>query len=163
MNDEGARTFRDGSLPDRSPIHHVASRSIHAGADNKTSICGRRPARQPAGRCREANGRRSHHCGSPATKPLEAKNRLSSVGVLGQSISVVIEANELRSIEQADILVSVPLEKYTGMDYKKGAEIVKLGYEAAESKASILSRLSVDEATWQAYLGSRNARRRPAR
>ena len=80
--------------------------------------------------------------------------------MLGQAISVVIAANELRSIGQADILVSVPLDKYNGMDYRKGAEIIKLGYEAAESKASVLSRLSVDEATWQAYLARRNARRR---
>jgi NTE family protein len=95
-----------------------------------------------------------------ATKPLGANEPLSSVGVLGQAISVVIAANELRSIEQADILVSVPLDKYNGMDYQKGAEIIKLGYEAAESKASVLSRLSVDEATWQAYLAHRNSRRR---
>jgi NTE family protein len=95
-----------------------------------------------------------------ATKPLGANEPLSSVGVLGQSISVVIAANELRSMEMADILVPVPLEKYTGLDYKKSAEIIKLGYESAASKASVLSRLSVDEATWQAYLARRNARRR---
>jgi NTE family protein len=94
------------------------------------------------------------------SKQLKAEEPLSSVGVLGQSISVVIEANVLRSMQQADVLISVPLEKYTGMDYKKGAEIIKLGYEAAESKASILSKLSVDETTWQAYLASRNARRK---
>lgn len=93
-------------------------------------------------------------------KQLKAEEPLSSVGVLGRSISVVIEANVLRSMQQADILVSVPLENYTGMDYKKSAEIVKLGYEAAASKASILSRLSVDEATWQAYLAQRKARRK---
>ena len=95
-----------------------------------------------------------------ATKPLGANEPLSSVGVLGQAISVVIAANELRSIEMADILVPVPLEKYNGMDYKKGAEIIKLGYEAAASKAAVLSRLSVDEVTWQAYLDRRNARRK---
>ena len=94
------------------------------------------------------------------SKQLKAEEPLSSVGVLGRSISVVIEANVLRSMQQADILVSVPLENYTGMDYKKSAEIVKLGYEAAASKAPILSRLSVDEATWQAYLAQRKARRK---
>lgn len=94
------------------------------------------------------------------TKQLKAEEPLSSVGVLGQSISVVIEANVLRSMQQADILISVPLEKYSGTDYKKSAEIIKLGYEAAASKASILSRLSVDEDTWQAYLAHRNSRRK---
>ena len=96
------------------------------------------------------------------SKQLTAEEPLSSVGVLGRSISVVIEANVLRSMQQADILVSVPLESYTGLDYKKSAEIIKLGYEAAASKASILSRLSVDEATWQAYLDHRQARGKTA-
>jgi len=93
-------------------------------------------------------------------KPLEANSPLSSVGVLGQSLSVVVGANELRSMELADVLLRVPLEDYTGTDYKESAAIIKLGYEAAASKASILSRLSVDEATWHAYLNRRNARRK---
>src|SRR3954471_14883163 len=64
-----------------------------------------------------------------ATKPLGANTPLSSVGVLGQSISVVIAANELRSMELADILVPVPLEKFSSTDYKKSDEIIKLGYD----------------------------------
>lgn len=95
-----------------------------------------------------------------AVKPLKAAEPLSSMGVLGQSLSVVIAANELRSMELADILIRVPLEDYTGMDYKKSAEIVKLGYEAAASKAALLSRLSVNETTWQAYLARRTGRRK---
>src|SRR5215469_2272662 len=94
------------------------------------------------------------------SRQLNADQPLSSLGVLGRSISVVIEANVLRSMQQADVLISVPLEEFSGMDYKKSAAIIKLGYEAAASKASILSRLSVDEAAWQAYLDRRNARRR---
>jgi NTE family protein len=97
-----------------------------------------------------------------ATKPLGANTPLSSVGVLGESLSVVVAANELRSMELADILVSVPLQKFASTDYKKGEEIIKLGYDAAQGKASVLSRLSVDEATWQAYLDGRNARRKTA-
>ena len=92
--------------------------------------------------------------------PLRANEPLSSVGVLGKSISVVIAANELRSMQNADILISVPLAKYTSSDYKKGAEIIKLGYEAAESKSTVLSKFSVDEATWETYLARRNSRKR---
>jgi NTE family protein len=94
------------------------------------------------------------------TKPLGANEPLSSVGVLGKSISVVIAANELRSMQNADILISVPLAEYSSMDYKKGAEIIKLGYESTEKKAGLLMRFSVDEATWQSYLAHRNARRK---
>jgi NTE family protein len=95
-----------------------------------------------------------------ASKPLGATEPLSSVGVLGQSVSTVIASNVLRSMELADILIAVPLEKDTVADYDKSVEIIRLGYEAAASKASVLSRLSVDEATWQAYLDRRNARRK---
>jgi NTE family protein len=94
------------------------------------------------------------------TKPLKADEPLSSVGVLGRSIAVVIAANELRSMQLADVLVSVPLAKFNSTDYPKSAEIIRLGYEAAAGKASVLSRFSVDEATWHEYLAKRNARKR---
>ena len=96
------------------------------------------------------------------TKPLGANEPLSSVGVLGRSISVVIAANELASMQKADILISVPLGEFSSTDYERYQEIVKLGYEAAASKASVLSRFSVDEATWQAYLAQRSARKKTA-
>jgi NTE family protein len=96
------------------------------------------------------------------TKPLGANEPLSSVGVLGRSVSVVIAANELASMQKADVLISVPLAKYSSTDYEKNQEIIQLGYEATEKKAALLSRFSVDESTWQSYLAQRNARRRTA-
>jgi NTE family protein len=92
-------------------------------------------------------------------KPTEA---LSSVGVLGQAISVVVAANELRSMESADILISVPLTDYTAMDYSKEKALIQKGYDAAASKAAVLTAFSVDEATWQQHLAQRQARRRTA-
>jgi NTE family protein len=94
------------------------------------------------------------------TTPLGANEPLSSVAVLGRSISVVVAANELRSMQQADILVSVPLGGYRSTDYAKGEEIIHLGYEAAAAKASVLTRFSVDEETWKDYLAQRSDRRR---
>jgi NTE family protein len=94
--------------------------------------------------------------------PLDPEKPLSSFAVLGRSISVIIAANELRSMEQADLLITVPLQKYTSTDYGQSDAIIKAGYEAAAAKASILSAFSVDEDTWKQYLDSRNARRRTA-
>ena len=87
---------------------------------------------------------------------------LSSFAVLSHATSVSIAANELRSIEKADILISVPLEKFGSLDFDRSAEIIKAGYDAAQAKAAILSTLAVDDATWQAYLAGRAARRRTA-
>ncbi len=96
------------------------------------------------------------------TAPMDPKTNLSSFGVLGQSISVMSAVNELHSMEQADILVTVPLLKYTSLDYNKADEIIKAGYDATAAKASVLSAFSVSEAEWEDYLAKRKARRRTA-
>jgi NTE family protein len=93
-------------------------------------------------------------------KPLNVNEPLSAFGVLGESISTVVAVTEMRGIEQADLVISVPLQKFKSTDYNKAAAIIKAGYDAAQSKAAMLSTLSVDEATWEEYLARRNGRRR---
>ena len=93
------------------------------------------------------------------TSKLDPTATLSTFGVLGRSVSVVVAANELRSIEKADILISVPLAGFDSLEYNRSEELIKMGYQAAEAKAAVLSALSVDEPTWQAYLARRSGRR----
>jgi NTE family protein len=71
----------------------------------------------------------------------------------------MIANNENRSKPNADILVIVPLEKYTAMDYNQFDAIIKAGYDAAAASAEKLAPLSVDEATWKQYVAEREARR----
>jgi len=92
-------------------------------------------------------------------KELSPDEHLSSFGVLGRSVSVMIAANELRSMEKADLLVTVPLGDFSSLDYEKADALIERGYQAATAKASVLSTLSVDEASWNAYLERRNSRR----
>lgn len=94
-----------------------------------------------------------------AEATLSPNANLSSFGVLGQSISVMISANELKSMESADLLISVPLQKYNALSFDKADEIIKLGYEAAAAKAKILLPLAVDDAAWNQYLAERAKRR----
>lgn len=96
------------------------------------------------------------------TTPMDPNTDLSSFGVLGQSISVMSAVNVIRSMEMADVLVTVPLQKYTSLDYNQADAIVKAGYDAAASKATVLSAFSVSEAEWEQYLANRNARRKTA-
>src|SRR5208283_2294463 len=96
------------------------------------------------------------------TAPLNPNEQLSSFAVLGDAFSVMIAANEDWSKPHADLLVSVPLEKYSAMDYNQADAIIKLGYEAAAANAEKLAALSVDEATWKQYLAERDSRRRTA-
>src|SRR5947209_7009115 len=95
-------------------------------------------------------------------KKLDPAESLSSVGVLGRSVSVVVATTELRGMERADILITVDLSAYDSLDYEKSVEISKLGYEATQAKATILSTLSVDDATWQRYVAERQSRLRTA-
>jgi NTE family protein len=96
------------------------------------------------------------------TAPLKPDATLSSFAVLGESIEAVIAANERRAMSQADIIVDVPLQKYTSLDFNDAQTIIKIGYAAAAANADKLMPLSVDEASWQKYLSEREARRRRA-
>ncbi len=95
------------------------------------------------------------------TAPLSPTASLSSFGVLNRSMSVMIAANELLSMEQADLLVTVPLQKYNSADYSAADAIIKAGYDAAASKAKVLSAFSVSKAEWRQYLAERDARQKP--
>jgi NTE family protein len=88
----------------------------------------------------------------------DAKAPQSLLTVTGRSIGIMISANELKSIETADILVSVNLAGFTASDYARAPQIIAKGYEAAGKKAAMLSRLALSEADWQAYLSRLKAR-----
>src|SRR6267154_2586434 len=85
------------------------------------------------------------------TAPVEAKDIQSVFGVLNNSVRVMLEENELRSLAQADAVVSVPLSEYNTVDYAKSAQIMQRGYEAANSRARLLEAFALDDADWQAH------------
>jgi NTE family protein len=96
---------------------------------------------------------------SPKTKA-EQFNSLFSI--LRQSISVAIMQNERRSISQADLVIPVNTQKYSGTDYTKAADLIRAGYEAANAKAQELARFEVSPEEWAAYKRSRQERTRNA-
>jgi NTE family protein len=91
--------------------------------------------------------------------PLKPDASLSSFQVLGESIAAVIAANEREAMKDADLVVTVPLQKFTSSDYDKADVIIKAGYDAAAANAEKLSNLSVDEVAWKVYLAKRDGRR----
>ena len=94
-----------------------------------------------------------------AEAPMLPNANLSTFSVLGQSLSVMISANELQNMENADILVSVPVQKWGALSFDDAAAIIKAGYDAAEAKSKVLLTLRVDDATWNQYLADRASRR----
>ena len=90
----------------------------------------------------------------------EAADQQSLFSVMGRSVSLVIAANELRSMQQADVLVAVDLKGFSSSEYKRGEEILKRGYEAAARKGPILSTFALTEDEWRRHIEQRQARKR---
>src|SRR6266849_2540277 len=76
---------------------------------------------------------------------LDPKAPLSSVAVLQRSANVSIAVNELRSMEDADILLKADVERFTTIDYNLYDKLEAEGYKAAQTKSALLTRLRVSE------------------
>jgi NTE family protein len=92
--------------------------------------------------------------------PADAKDIQSVFSVLNHSVRVVLEENELRSLAQADAVVSVPLSEFSTVDYAKSGQIMRRGYEATNARARLLEAFAVDDAQWQEHQHLREARKR---
>jgi len=86
----------------------------------------------------------------------------SLVGVAGRNLQILIAANELKSMKDANILLKADVSKFTSGDFEKSAEIIPKGVEVAQEHAAELEKYAVNDADWQAYLKERNSRRRTA-
>src|SRR5258707_77958 len=92
--------------------------------------------------------------------PAEAKDIQSVFAVLNHSVSAVLQENELRGLERADAVISVPLSEFRTRDYAKSEQIIKRGYEAANARARLLEAFALDDADWQAHQQVHEARKR---
>ena len=86
----------------------------------------------------------------------------SLVGVAGRNLQILIAANELKSMKDANILLKADVSKFTSGDFEKSAEIIPMGVEVAQEHAAELEKYAVSDAEWQAYIRARNSRRRTA-
>jgi len=84
----------------------------------------------------------------------------SLVGVAGRNVEIMISANELASMKNANILLKADVSKFTSGDFEKSAEIIPKGVEVAEAHAEELKKYAVNDADWQSYVTNRNSRRR---
>ena len=92
--------------------------------------------------------------------PVEANDIRSVFSVLNYSVSAVVTENEMRSLELADSIISVPLGEFTTVDYAESEPIMQRGYDAAKTKARMLEAFALNDADWKAYLQTRKGRER---
>lgn len=96
------------------------------------------------------------------TGPPDPKTFNTLLGAAARNIGIMVAANELQSIKKADILVSADVKDFTATDFKLGDQISPKGYEAAEQKKSVLSKLAVSPEEWDLYIAARAKRIRVA-
>lgn len=86
----------------------------------------------------------------------------SLVGVASRSLAIMIEGNERRNLQLADLVLMPDLKGLTPADFDRHAEFARRGYAEAARKERFLATLAVAADEWQAYLEARRSRRRPA-
>jgi len=84
----------------------------------------------------------------------------SFLSTAGNTISIMIAANEMHSLEDADVLIRSDLKGINGSMYSDSAKIAPKGMEAARKKAALLERFSLNDADWDDYVTQRNSRRK---
>ena len=94
------------------------------------------------------------------TGPFQRDTLESLVGVAGRNVQILIAANELKSMKDANILLKADVSKFTSGEFERSAEIIPKGVEVAQEHAAELEKYAVKDADWKAYLKERNSRRR---
>lgn len=92
------------------------------------------------------------------TGPVASADTSSIVAVLNRAFSAGIERNVAESMRLADVVVHVPVDKWSSTDYAKAGELMAAGYQAAEKNKAALMAFALDDAGWKAYLTARAAR-----
>ncbi|MEZ5287490.1 MAG: patatin-like phospholipase family protein [Vicinamibacterales bacterium] len=84
----------------------------------------------------------------------------SLLGLAGATIDAMMRASTKSSMAAADIVVDVPLKAFGSLDWRRGEELVRAGYDAAEAMRDELLPLAVDEGEYGRWAAARAARRR---
>lgn len=92
--------------------------------------------------------------------PPDPESLNSLTGVVGRNVSIMVAANEINSLKNSDIVISSDVSKVATLDFEKNAEIIPIGYKAAELMAAELKKYALNDADWAAYMAKRQARRR---
>jgi NTE family protein len=94
-----------------------------------------------------------------STGPANPESLRSPFGVMSRATGVMIDANVLRGMELADILITVDVAGFRTLDFSQSKELISKGVEAPHAKANILARLALSEAEWGQFVAKRESRR----
>ncbi len=84
------------------------------------------------------------------------------LGLAGATLDSMMRASTRKAIEEADIVINVPVTEFGSLDWRRSRELVEEGYNAAESMRDELLPLALTEAEYEAWRKDRQSRRRTA-
>jgi NTE family protein len=84
----------------------------------------------------------------------------SMLGVAGNTLDAMMRASTRRAIVSADVVINVPAQTFGSLDWRRAAELIDVGYRAAEAMRDQLLPLAVSEAEYETWRQARQGRRR---
>ena len=86
----------------------------------------------------------------------------SLMGLMGQTVDVMMQANTRRAMQSADLVINPVLEEFASLDWRRNEALAEAGYKAAEAMKDKLLPLALDDDAWRVYQETRQARRKSA-
>ena len=80
------------------------------------------------------------------------------LGLAGATLDAMMRASTKSSVADANVVINVPLKQYGSLDWRRGSDLIKEGYAAAEAMREQLLPLAVSEAEYAAVAGRRGRR-----
>ena len=84
----------------------------------------------------------------------------SMFALMGQTVDSMMKANTRRALQSADLVIQVDVQGFGSLDWRRSAELMQRGYEAAEKHRAELLPHALNDADWQAWVNARASRRR---
>lgn len=84
----------------------------------------------------------------------------SLFALMGQTVDSMMKANTRRALQSADLVIQVDVKGFGSLDWRRSAELMQRGYEAAEKHRDELLPHALNDADWQVWVNGRASRRR---
>src|SRR5262245_26336597 len=89
-----------------------------------------------------------------------SKVNYSMFALMSQTVDVMMRTTTRAALKSADLTIAVDVEGFGSLDWRRADELIERGYQAAERHRDELLKLRVSDDEWQAWVTSRERRRR---
>jgi len=84
----------------------------------------------------------------------------SMFGLMSQTLDAMMRTSTRAALEHADIVITIDVQGFGSLDWRRADELITRGYQAAEGHREELLKLRLSDAEWQEWLAPRARRRR---